>query len=227
MKCALFWSGGKDSLLALDRALRAGLDVTHLVTIYEGNTDRVRFHGVRRSLLQAQARGLGKTLIAEATHPRDFEAAFLAALGRLQREGIAGVCFGNIHLQEIRAWYERRTTANGFRHFEPLWGIAPRMLIDEFVERGHRARIISVYLKCGRREWLGQEFTPAFVVDLARLPEIDICGERGEYHSFAFAGPLFNACIATHAEGSFECEGHLILDLNVAANRGVEKLVPR
>jgi len=70
MKCALFWSGGKDSLLALDRALRAGLDVTHLVTIYEGNTDRVRFHGVRRSLLQAQARGLGKTLIAEATHPR-------------------------------------------------------------------------------------------------------------------------------------------------------------
>jgi uncharacterized protein (TIGR00290 family) len=217
MKCALFWSGGKDSLLALDRAQRAGLEVTHLVTIYEGNSDRVRFHGLKLAVLQAQVRGLGRTLIAEATHLRDFEAAFLSALGRLQREGIAGVCFGNIHLQEIRAWYESRTIAHGLRHIEPLWGSAPRTLIDEFVERGHRARIISVNLQYGRREWLGREFTKAFVAELAGLPEIDICGERGEYHSFACAGPLFHPCIATHATGSFACEGHLILDLNVGA----------
>jgi uncharacterized protein (TIGR00290 family) len=216
MKYALFWSGGKDSLLALDRAERAGLEVTHLATIYEENSGRVRFHGVRINLLEAQASGLGRTLIAEATNPRNFETAFLSVLGRLQREGVGGVCFGNIHLADIRAWYESRTTANGFSHIEPLWGSAPRALIEEFADRGHRARIVSVHLKCGKREWLGREFTRAFITELAAVPGVDICGERGEYHSFAFAGPMFRECVAAHAEGCFEREEHLILDLKVA-----------
>jgi diphthamide synthase (EF-2-diphthine--ammonia ligase) len=106
MTYALFWSGGKDSLLALDRARRTGLVVTHLVNIYEGNTGRVRFHGVRKELLEAQARALGLELISEATHPRNFEAAFQSALQELKRQDIKGICFGNIHLSDIREWYE-------------------------------------------------------------------------------------------------------------------------
>src|SRR5262245_40829626 len=112
MKYALFWSGGKDSRLALDRAQKTGLDVTHLVTIYEGRSGRVRFHGVRKELLEAQAEALGKQFIAAATHPRPFEDAFLSALDALKSAGIEGICFGNIHLADIRAWYESRTTGN-------------------------------------------------------------------------------------------------------------------
>jgi diphthine-ammonia ligase len=191
MTYALFWSGGKDSLLALDRARRTGLVVTHLVNIYEGNTGRVRFHGVRKELLEAQARALGLELISEATHPRNFEAAFQSALQELKRQDIKGICFGNIHLSDIREWYESRTTSNGFQHVEPLWGSPPEALISEFIGRGHRARVVSVFLKHGKREWLGQEFTEKFAAELSAEPEVDICGERGEYHSFAFDGPLF------------------------------------
>jgi diphthamide synthase (EF-2-diphthine--ammonia ligase) len=88
MSYALFWSGGKDSLLALDRAQQKGLEVTHLVNIYEGNTGRVRFHGVRKELLEAQAQALGLQLISEATHPRNFEAAFQPALQCLKQQHI-------------------------------------------------------------------------------------------------------------------------------------------
>lgn len=213
MKCALFWSGGKDSLLTLDRAQQRGLNVTHLVNIHESNSGRVRFHGVRKELLQAQADALGLELICEATHPNSFELAFLSALETLQRRGIESVCFGNIHLADIRAWYESRTAARGFIHLEPLWGSAPRVLIEEFVGRGHRARIVSVFLQHARRTWLGREFTAEFVAELAADPAIDICGERGEYHSFAFGGPLFRREVTVRSLGSFEREGHLILDL--------------
>ena len=215
MKYALFWSGGKDSLLALDRAHRTGLDVTHLVTIYEGQTGRVRFHGVRKELLAAQARSLRKHFIAEATHPRSFEAAFDSALDRVEAAGVAGICFGNIHLADIRAWYESRTTARGFIHIEPLWGRSPTELITEFVARGHRARIISVFLTCGRREWLSREFNDSLIAELAADRGVDICGERGEYHSFAFGGPLFASEVAVRSAGTFEREDHLILDLEL------------
>jgi diphthine-ammonia ligase len=215
MTYALFWSGGKDSLLALDRSRRTGLDVTHLVNIYEGNTGRVRFHGVRKELLEAQARALGLELISEATHPRNFEAAFQSALQELKRQDIKGICFGNIHLSDIREWYESRTTSNGFQHVEPLWGSPPEALISEFIGRGHRARVVSVFLKHGKREWLGHEFTEKFAAELSAEPEVDICGERGEYHSFAFGGPLFREELLLCSHATFEREGHLILDLEL------------
>jgi len=216
MSYALFWSGGKDSLLALDRAQRRGLHVTHLVNIHESNSGRVRFHGVRTHLLEAQAEALGLELISKATHPGSFEDAFLSALEALKGRDIKGICFGNIHLSDIRAWYECRTSANGFVHVEPLWNSAPRELIDEFLARGHRARIVSVLLQHGHPSWLGREFTDGFVAELAADPSIDLCGERGEYHSFAFGGPLFRSDVLVRSLGTFEREGHLILDLALA-----------
>src|SRR5689334_20105664 len=109
MTYALFWSGGKDSLLALDRARRAGLSVTHLANIYEGNSGRVRFHGVRAEMIEIQARALGLNLIQSHTHPRAFEPVFLDALEDLKKLGVQGLVFGNIHLADVRAWYEERT----------------------------------------------------------------------------------------------------------------------
>src|SRR5207244_12953531 len=108
LKHALFWSGGKDSLLALDRAERRGLEVSHLVNISEGNTGRVRFHGVRKELIQAQAEALGKTLLQFETHPENFEQAFQRALARARELGIGAIAFGNIYLADVRAWDEDR-----------------------------------------------------------------------------------------------------------------------
>src|ERR1051326_2144181 len=200
MKYALFWSGGKDSLLALDRARERALDVSHLVNLYEGNSGRVRFHGVRKEAIAAQAKALGIELLQKNTHPETFEQAFQSALEYLKRLGVGGIVFGNIHLADVRAWYEERTTGMGFEHVEPLWGDAPSTLIREFVSRGHRARIVSVNLACGRREWIGKEFSEDLILELERTENVDVCGERGEYHSFAFDGPLFQTALTLHEE---------------------------
>lgn len=221
MNYALFWSGGKDSLLALDRALRSGLKVTHLVNIFEGNSGRVRFHGVRKRLIQTQADALGMTLVQKHTHPGNFETALAEALADLKQAGVGGIVFGNIHLADIRAWYEERTKAAGFEHVEPLWGDPPSQLVREFVDRGHRATIFSVNLSCGQREWLGREFDAALIADLeaaANVANVDVCGERGEYHSFSFGGPLFSRSLTMEPEGQLEIEGHLILDFSLAGN---------
>jgi diphthine-ammonia ligase len=122
MNYALFWSGGKDSLLALDRGRRFGLDIQALVNLYEGNSGRVRFHGVRKELIAEQANALGLELLQGKTHPENFEEAFLLVLQELKERGFDGIVFGNIHLADSRAWYEQRTTTHGFQHIEPLWG---------------------------------------------------------------------------------------------------------
>lgn len=218
---ALSWSGGKDSLLALDRALRQGLDVAALFTIHEGNSGRVRFHGVRAGLIRAQADALRLPILQAHTHPRDYEAVFLDLLDQLPGHGIDGVVFGNIHLADIRAWYEERTRGRGLDHVEPLWGAAPSDLLREFVARGHVSRIVSVNLELGDPAWLGRSFDADLIRALSAAG-IDPCGERGEYHSFSLAGPLFRHPIAVHEVGTFELEGHRILDLEPDGTSGPE-----
>src|SRR5437763_720008 len=121
MRYALSFSGGKDSMLALDRSIRQGLDIAYLFNIYEGSSGRVRFHGIRAPMIAPQAELLGIPLIQDHTHPEDYEMVLLRVLDRLKEEGVGGIIFGNIHLADIRAWYEEQTTGRGFAHIEPLW----------------------------------------------------------------------------------------------------------
>lgn len=213
MLCALGWSGGKDATLALDRAVRQGLDVRYLFTIHEGTTGFVRFHGVRRELIARQAAALGLELVEGRTHPADFEAELLRILDALRVRGVEAILFGNLHLADVRAWYEERTTARGFRHLEPLWGTPPADAAAELVARGYRARIVSVNLELGRPEWLGRVLDAALLEELRRTEGVDPAGERGEYHTFTYDGPLFRHAVACEAGGILEIEGHRIQDL--------------
>lgn len=215
MRYALSWSGGKDSTLALDRAVRQGLQVRCLLNIYEGSTGRVRFHGIRRDLIIAQARALELELLQRPTGPEDFEAVFLDALETLDRQGYGGIVFGNIHLADIRDWYEARTRGIGFEHVEPLWGEEPASLIREFHDRGYRARIVSVDLERGDADWAGREFDEDLIQELGRRPDIDPCGEHGEFHSFVYDGPLFRRPVRFRTGRTLELEGHRFIDLRV------------
>lgn len=210
---ALAWSGGKDSTLALDRAVRQGLDVRYLFNIVHGLTGRVRFHGVRAAMIARQADALGLDLVQPRTTPEGFEAAFLGGLDDLRGRGVDGIVFGNIHLDDVRAWYEERTTARGLAHVEPLWGGAPADLVAEVLVRGYRTRIVSVDLARGRRDWLGRVLDTELAAKIAATPGTDPAGEQGEYHSFVFDGPLFR-CPVGHRRGDVhEEEGHAQLDL--------------
>lgn len=184
-----------------------------LFNIYEGNTGRVRFHGVRRELIEAQAESLGLELLAAHTHPDDYEAVFGRVLQEVRARGLAGVVFGNIHLTDIRAWYEERVTGKGLEHVEPLWGGRPADLVGEFLDRGFRTRIASVDVARGRREWVGAELTPALAAEITEAEDVDPAGERGEYHTFAFDGPLFRHPVAHRVAGTVEIEGHLLAEL--------------
>lgn len=225
MSYAVSWSGGKESMLALDRAVRRGLEVRWLFNLYDAATERVRFHAVRRELIALQAERLGLELVQMATRPGTFEARFLEGLGRLAKLGATGMIYGNIHLQDVRDWYERRTTGRGLGHVEPLWGEQGADLLAEFLERGYRTRLVSVDLTRGRPQWLGCELTVALAEELSCRPDVDPCGEHGEYHTFVFDGPLFRAPLDVRA-GDVRHDGdHAVLDLAASSEALTQPLL--
>lgn len=220
---AMAWSGGKDSTLALHRARTQGFSVTHLFTLFDGATDRVPYHGVRRALIEAQARVLDLELMTGTTGedlhgdgPEGFEAVLLDLLDRLVTEGIKGVVFGNIHLQDVRDWYEDRVRDRGLDHVEPLWGGEPLHLTREFVTLGYRGRVVSVHLENGDPDWLGSDLDVRFLEEVGATRGVDAAGEQGEYHTFVWDGPLFHRAVPVRGSEVREIRGHRILDLRLA-----------
>ena len=202
------WSGGKDSALVLDRALRAGLDVQLLWTFGEEATQRIRFHGTSEEMLRRQS---GHAVVVRAraswTSWQRMPDVLEAGLEQLARDGYEGVVLGDIHLADVRAWYEERVRAAGLEHVEPIWGEPPLDLLKEFVATGGRAVVTCVDTDRLDAAWLGRVIDDAFVEDIAALP-VDPCGENGEYHSFAFAGPAFREPVpwrpgTTRTDGRF------------------------
>ncbi len=208
---ALLWSGGKDSALALHHARRGqpSLRVGRLVTCLSQAYDRVSMHGVRRQLVADQADALGLPAdfvviphqpdaacpMAHATPgtsfpPNDtYTHTMLEAFRRLRGEGVKVVVVGDIFLEDLRAFRDRLLDLAGLRGCYPLWGRDSAELYDEFCGLGFRAVTVCVDGERLTAGHCGQLLTPAF---RASLPEgVDPCGERGEYHSFAFDGPLF------------------------------------
>lgn len=189
-KFALMWSGGKDSALALHRARTNGLRVTRLINFYDAASGRVRFHATRVAMIEEQARATGIELVAIGTSWEEMESRLLHELSALRRDGFEGVVLGDIHLADVRAWYEDRVRAAGLDHVEPIWGGAPANLLLEFVDTGGRAVVTCVDETRLAASWLGRIIDQRFLEDIAGSG-VDPCGENGEYHSFAFDGPAF------------------------------------
>ncbi len=210
---ALMWSGGKDSCLALARARRQGLAVETLVNFYDAATGCVRFHATRRELIAAQAFALGLRLIQAPTRPDTYEAVFRRTLTQLAASGCRGVVFGDIHLVDVRAWFEERVTEAGLAHLEPLWDNPPAGLLTEFIDSGFQAVLTCVELAKLPAAWLGRLVDEALATDLARLPGVDPCGERGEYHSFVFGGPFFSQPVPWRPGPIHEQDGFAQLEL--------------
>jgi uncharacterized protein (TIGR00290 family) len=201
------WSGGKDSALALDRARHSGIDVARLISFYDSATRRVRFHATRVEMLEAQAAAIGIDLHAIPTSWPAMEASLVRELTGLRSDGFRGVVFGDIHLADVRDWYEKRVAAAGLEHVEPIWGEPPRDLLGEFIASGGRAVLTCVELAKLDESWLGRITDERFAAEI-EMRGVDVCGENGEYHSFAFAGPAFEKTLAwapgeRHLEAGF------------------------
>jgi len=190
---AVLWSGGKDSCLALWRAREAGLCVTALLNFIDKSSNRVRFHAVRSALIAEQAQKLRLELLQFATAPDSFADSFEAALRTLKVRDYTGVVAGDIHLEDVRQWNEDRATAAGLRCVEPLWREAGLDILRSFVDAGFRAVLTCCDERWKSVLWPGREIDSDFISDVSSVGDLDVCGERGEYHSFVFAGPLFSS----------------------------------
>jgi uncharacterized protein (TIGR00290 family) len=194
----LSWSGGKDSALAL-QALRADptIEVRALLTSVTREYDRISVHGVRRSLLERQARQLGLDLITLELDPITtndaYENAFLGASKRVERElpEVTAIAFGDLFLSDVRAYRERLLEGTGFEPLFPLWGLDTSELARKFVRDGFVARLVCVDTTQLDRSFAQRAFDDSLLADLPA--SVDPCGERGEFHTFVSFGPGYDA----------------------------------
>jgi uncharacterized protein (TIGR00290 family) len=200
----LSWSGGKDSSLAL-AALRAdpAYEVVALLTSVTRGYERVSMHGVRRALVAAQASRAGLPLFdveLEAQSSNDaYERAFLDGLARVRATypAVRRVAFGDLFLADVRAYRERLLQPTAFEPLFPLWGRDTAALAQEFNAAGYRATLVCVYTQQLAPSFAGREFDRQLLADLPA--SVDPCGERGEFHTFVSAGPVYSAPIRVRA----------------------------
>jgi diphthine-ammonia ligase len=212
---AVLWSGGKDSTLALHRAVADGIRVTTLFNLYDAETRRVRFHGVRRALISAQAHALELQLVQLPTTPATFENVFVDGLRQLANAGIDSLIAGNIHLADVRSWYEERSTAAGLLHLEPLWGEQPDTVLREVLSLGYRARVTGIELATASLNWLGRDLDDSLAEEFAAAG-IDAAGESGEYHTFVHDGPAFTSPVRVATGEVKIASGFAFIDLMAA-----------
>jgi uncharacterized protein (TIGR00290 family) len=212
----LSWSAGKDSAFALWTMLQdPGLEVRALVTTLTEGYDRVSISGVRHELLDRQASALGLPVIKVWIPPgctnEVYEERWVAALGGHEFDGVEHVAFGDLFLEDVRLYREELLRAAGMRGLFPLWGSDTETLAHDMMAAGVRAFVVCLDPQTLDTSFAGREFDSAFVGDLPT--GVDPCGENGEFHTFAWAGPMYRSPIPCRTGEVVEREGFVFCDV--------------
>ncbi len=215
-KALLAWSSGKDSAWSLHELRAAGeVEVVGLLTTINEAFDRVAMHAVRTELLRAQAAATALPLwpvpIPWPCSNADYEAAMAAAMARARAEGIAHVAFGDLFLEDVRRYREERLAPIGITPLFPLWGTPTDALARRMVDAGLRARLTCIDPKSLDARFAGREFDAALLAELP--PTVDPCGERGEFHTFAYDGPMFARPVPVRGGEVVRRDGFVFADL--------------
>ena len=215
-RVALSWSSGKDSAWSL-HLLRQDptVEVVALITTINQEFDRVAMHAVRRELVEMQAESAGlplwKVPLPWPCSNAEYEARMSQVCERAVREGVHAIAFGDLFLEDIRAYRERQLRGTGLAPLFPVWQIQTGELANEMIAAGLRAKITCVDPKKLSPDFTGREFDDAFLKDLPA--GVDPCGENGEFHSFVYAGPMFRAAIPVELGEIVERDGFFFADL--------------
>jgi uncharacterized protein (TIGR00290 family) len=189
------WSGGKDSCLALDRAIRGGARPVSLLTMFTEDGERSRSHGLSREVIEAQAAAVGLPLLSRPATWDDYESAMIDLLAEAKARGAAAAVFGDIDIPRHRQWEEHVCERAGLVAMLPIWQHDRRSLLAEWWRRGFEARIVVAREGLVDRNFLGRVLDPAAADELIRAG-VDACGENGEFHTLVTAGPLFRQPLA-------------------------------
>ncbi len=220
----LAWSSGKDSAWALHTVRQRGdLEVVALLTTMNRTYRRVAMHAVREELLELQAAAAGlpliKVQIPSPCSNEVYEAAMAQAMSRARGDGVRHVIFGDLFLEDIRAYREKQLAACGMAPVFPLWRRDTRALAGEMLAGGLDAYITCVDPKRLDSSFAGRQFSASFLNDLP--PGVDPCGENGEFHTFANAGPMFRTPIRVLNGEVVERDGFVFADLLADASSSV------
>lgn len=207
------WSGGKDSCFACYKALEAGYNIIYLINFISKEYKRVSFHGIEGRLIKIQSELSGIPLHQKETTPDNYENEFKEAVASLKNQGIKGMVFGDIYLEEHREWVERVCKELGLEPIEPLWERDREELMHDFISSGFQAVITSGQSRFIDKEWIGLSVNRDFIEYLRKKPKVDICGENGEYHTFVISGPLFNGRIEIIEKEVIGRNGYWFLDI--------------
>ena len=218
-KLLLSWSSGKDSAWSLHCLRQAGEDqVAGLLTTLNAAFDRVAMHSTRRALLEAQAQAAGLPLLPVPLpwpcSNEHYETAMRSACQDAVAQGIEGIAFGDLFLEDVRRYREDKLQGTSLVPVFPLWGLDTRNLAEEMIAAGLRARIVCVDPKKLPAEFAGREFDEDFLRDLPQ--GVDPCGENGEFHSVVYAGPMFRAPIPIESGEIVERDGFVFADVRLA-----------
>jgi len=215
-KAFISWSSGKDSAFALLEARRLGLaEIVGILTTVNEVHDRVSMHGVRNALLDRQVAALDlpclKVSLPSPCSNQVYEARIAAAIERIKAEGVRHIVFGDLFLEDVRAYREERHAAAGMAGIFPLWRRDTHALAKEMIARGFTAHLVSVDPRKLGRGFAGQPFDDNLLAALP--PGVDPCGENGEFHTFVSSGPMFSAPIAVAVGQIVERDDFVYADL--------------
>ena len=197
-KAVFNWSGGKDSALALWRAIESGdYEIVALLTTVNEAVQRSSMHGIPLALLRRQAESIGipffPVMLAPDGSMERYETGMRQAVEYFKNMGVTHFIFGDIFLEDIRAYRERQLAPYGIEVVEPLWGKSSGEVMEEFLASGLRTVIVTTMADRLDERFIGRVIDRAFI---ASLPQgIDPCGENGEYHTFCFDGGMFRHAV--------------------------------
>ena len=212
----LSWSSGKDSAWSLHVLRQHGeYEVVGLLTTFNEEAGRVAMHAVRRELVERQAAAtklpLWQVPLPWPCSNQQYESLMAQVCAKAVAEGVHGVAFGDLFLEDVRAYRERQLKDTGLTPIFPVWGLPTQTLARAMIASGVRAKLTCVDTAKLDRSFAGREFDMAL---LSNLPDgADPCGERGEFHSFVYAGPMLNAAIPVSVGETIARDGFIFADL--------------
>lgn len=200
--------------MACYRAMQdKNLKVKYLLNMISEDGRRSRSHGINSTLLRAQSDAMSIPIIQRKTTWGSYEKVFKKAVFELKKEGIEIGVFGDIDLQEHRDWIERVCREIGIKSLLPLWKEDREELLKEFIRADFKAIVVATKADSLGKEWLDRRIDEQFIQDLKKLNDVDLCGEKGEYHTFVTSGPLFKKQIEITKSEKVLRENHWFLEI--------------
>jgi len=192
MKVVGLWSGGKDSCFACYKAKLQGHRIISLINFADSDGTGSVSHGLSADIIRKQARLIDIPFLQKAMPKKGYREAFKALIEDYKiKEGIEGIVFGDIYLQEHRDWIDKVCAELKVEPILPIWTQDTESLIKEIIGSGFKSIVVSIRKDILGEEWIGREIDDRFIKDLKAIGNIDLCGEKGEFHTFVYDGPIF------------------------------------